>query len=611
MDERRRLRRSCLSCVVGIAVVAAGIIAVVMFVVTSGDGSTEAHYTPHTVEDDPKPISAMIPEVDPIYSSGFFQGDIRMTTEEITKDYGVHAATEAALNGEIVIDNSSRRLGAASFGPKKWPNNVIYYQFERGYPTESAETVRNALLDFKALTNIYPEEAVGNGDYVLIMDDGGCSSALGMQGGAQKMSLASACMQRGIILHEFMHALGFSHEHTAPDRDSFITVNLENVEDKRGHNFERIQGSVVSNQYDYYSIMHYSEWAFSKNGRKTIDCRGNPCGQRFGFSQSDVDDILALYSHSFVGRPTCIPLGNFEFIQCLVRRKDGSLWHKKIRKAWTSLGGELTSDPECLTYGHQRQCFGRGKYGGLWQIWSDTHTSDWSSWMYHGGFFPKQRPRCLVVGSHLRCFVRGMDNALWLREWSGVSWRGWKSLGGVLTGDPECFTHGQQTHCFCRGTDTGLWQIWAESPTADWSGWIGHGGHFAKQRPSCVSTESLVRCFVRGTDDALWLREWSGVSWRAWKSLGGVLSSSPECISHGSLTHCFCRGTDGGLWQIWSQSPAAEWSHWIGLGGRFPNQQPVCIFRGHNPWCFVRGNDQTLFVRRWLHTDWLNWYRFF
>lgn len=313
----------------------------------------------------------------------------------------------------------------------------------------------------------------------------------------------------------------------------------------------------------------------------------------------------------FVGGPSCIPVGN-DVVHCFVRRAGGALLQKERYQPWHSLAGVLTSDPECLLLGNQRQCFARGTDGGLYQIWSGPDGASWSHWTSQGGTFPKQRPRCVAAASNLLCFVRGMDQALWVRQWSGSSWKPWKSLGGIITSDPECFTHGHQIHCFCRGSDHALWQIWTESPTATWSGWIGHGGQFSEQRPNCVSVGGMVRCFVRGTDNALWLREWSGNAWAPWKSLGGVLTSNPECISHSGKTHCFCRGTDAALWQIWSESPEAAWGNWIGLGGTFPPQQPHCLFVGANPWCFVRGTDDTLFVRRWdggSHA-WFDWHRF-
>ena len=53
-------------------------------------------------------------------------------------------------------------------------------------------------------------------------------------------------------------------------------------------------------QYDYRSIMHYSGYAFSRNGRPTIEpkdrsVKSSSLGQRVGFSSRDIQHVLALY----------------------------------------------------------------------------------------------------------------------------------------------------------------------------------------------------------------------------------------------------------------------------------------------------------------------------
>ena len=55
-----------------------------------------------------------------------------------------------------------------------------------------------------------------------------CWSYIGMIGGSQDISIAPGCT-RLIPVHEIFHALGRWHEQSRPDRDNFVTINLDNV----------------------------------------------------------------------------------------------------------------------------------------------------------------------------------------------------------------------------------------------------------------------------------------------------------------------------------------------------------------------------------------------
>jgi hypothetical protein len=60
-----------------------------------------------------------------------------------------------------------------------------------------------------------------------------CWSYVGMQNdGAQQVSLDDGCIPSGvpgIVMHELMHAAGFLHEHTRPDRDTYVKINFDNI----------------------------------------------------------------------------------------------------------------------------------------------------------------------------------------------------------------------------------------------------------------------------------------------------------------------------------------------------------------------------------------------
>ena len=85
-------------------------------------------------------------------------------------------------------------------------------------------------------------------------------------------------------VHEILHSLGFVHEHTRPDRDSFVDVNTDNIKPGSEGNFEKRtqgysdffeEGSVNSQNspYDVLSVLHYGPQDFSKNGKDVITFR--------------------------------------------------------------------------------------------------------------------------------------------------------------------------------------------------------------------------------------------------------------------------------------------------------------------------------------------------
>ena len=51
----------------------------------------------------------------------------------------------------------------------------------------------------------------------------------------QIIHLSGRC-QNGTVQHEVLHALGFMHEHTRPDRDDYLDVDLEKAKELYGSN---------------------------------------------------------------------------------------------------------------------------------------------------------------------------------------------------------------------------------------------------------------------------------------------------------------------------------------------------------------------------------------
>ena len=141
-----------------------------------------------------------------------------------------------------------------------------------------------------------------------------CSSYVGRKGGRQVVSMNDDCFSRGTALHLVGHAIGLYHEHTRPDRDSYIEVLYENINETDRENFAKMSpdefGLVSDVSYDIESIMHYSSDAFSKvdSSLPTIRLREDapleykhcrnllPMGQRDQLSYLDKVRANKLYS---------------------------------------------------------------------------------------------------------------------------------------------------------------------------------------------------------------------------------------------------------------------------------------------------------------------------
>ncbi|CAF3333453.1 unnamed protein product [Rotaria socialis] len=110
------------------------------------------------------------------------------------------------------------------------------------------------------------------------------------------------CMISGVIQHELLHILGFFHEQSRPDRDSYVSIQWSNIQSNMKPNFEKYTETEIDTlqtPYDYGSIMHYSPNAFTNNGLRTIIPTKDPfasIGQRIVMSPIDILEVQRYYS---------------------------------------------------------------------------------------------------------------------------------------------------------------------------------------------------------------------------------------------------------------------------------------------------------------------------
>ena len=157
------------------------------------------------------------------------------------------------------------------------------------------------MADLAAAANITFVPRTSEPNWIRFFNSTGNNSYVGMIGGQQAVNIAS-WTYRFIIVHELRHAMGFWHEQQRPDRDAFVTINWANIQTAYASNFNTLPGATTVGSYDFDSVMHYDQCAFS------IDC---PPGYTCGCSHH-VIDVLPPYaaSQSGLGQRAHLSIGD-------------------------------------------------------------------------------------------------------------------------------------------------------------------------------------------------------------------------------------------------------------------------------------------------------------
>ncbi len=215
-----------------------------------------------------------------------FEGDIILDL----LDEGSAASDENVLEGVVVTGH-------------RWTNGIIPYEIDSTLSNQNR--VHGAIAHWEEFTIIrFVQRTAANAgqypNFVRFRPAGGCSSSVGMRGGLQHINLASGC-DLGNTIHEIGHTVGLYHEQSREDRDNWITVHADHITASHAHNFDQhITDGDDIGPYDYASIMHYPNKAFSKDGQDTITTKGGePIGQRIGLSAGDIATVWHIY-HNLV-----------------------------------------------------------------------------------------------------------------------------------------------------------------------------------------------------------------------------------------------------------------------------------------------------------------------
>uniref|UniRef100_A0A3P8RPT4 Metalloendopeptidase n=1 Tax=Amphiprion percula TaxID=161767 RepID=A0A3P8RPT4_AMPPE len=225
---------------------------------------------------------------------------IDMTTRILSTNNG---SNENLLEGDLlapITRNAMRCFSQSCLWKKASGVVTVPYVISYHFSQSQKNMITRAMEAMERRTCIRFKERSREYDFVSIENRQGCFSALGRTGGRQVLSLSKqGCLHHGIVIHELNHALGFQHEQTRSDRDSYVRINWQYIKPSTAYNFHKQNTNNLNTPYDYSSIMHYGRTAFTTQyGKETITPYPNPnvqIGQRQRLSSWDVKRINLLY----------------------------------------------------------------------------------------------------------------------------------------------------------------------------------------------------------------------------------------------------------------------------------------------------------------------------
>ncbi|KAI4801939.1 hypothetical protein KUCAC02_019807 [Chaenocephalus aceratus] len=203
------------------------------------------------------------------------------------------------FEGDIAVDPNRNAIIDQT---RRWKFPIPYILTDsldlnaKGVILQAFEEYRlRSCVDFK------PYE--GESSYLSFTKLDGCWSFVGDDRVGQNVSIGARCDTKAIVQHELLHALGFYHEQSRSDRDDYVKIWWDQIEEGKKHNFNKYQADVITDlntPYDYESIMHYRPLSFNKNESiptitTSIPYFNEIIGQRLDFSAVDITRVNRMY----------------------------------------------------------------------------------------------------------------------------------------------------------------------------------------------------------------------------------------------------------------------------------------------------------------------------
>lgn len=249
---------------------------------------------------EPYEIEAEVLDGDVIYQGDIWLGSSYLFDKDSKKFKDKHTKK---IKDPLILGLNGIISGTSSGG--FWPYSEIKYRFNASLTSARQTSITNELDYMESVFGIRFTETSGtSGNYIeFTHSSSSCSSPVGMQGGKQTIKLADGCFNRSSIIHEALHTMGYYHEHSRKDRDTYIDVHYDNIVDNKEHNFTK-QTFTPDTTYDTDSVMHY--WSFVTDPNFVIDDTlpilsrkdGTAINPATDFSTGDTEELINDYGYT-------------------------------------------------------------------------------------------------------------------------------------------------------------------------------------------------------------------------------------------------------------------------------------------------------------------------
>jgi Astacin (Peptidase family M12A) len=215
--------------------------------------------------------------------TNFPTGAVKKMQKEAAKPKGAppNAPSAPAPPSAAIPDRlAAYGINFFAYQQYQWTNGVIPYYIDPSYPNPAV--IWDAINRWQTKTNHLFFRPYRQGDqhflYFTLQTGSAGSSFVGMQPtqGQYVWLLDPDLFPAPNVAHELGHAIGLFHEHTRPDRDSYIQINWENLADGWSSQFDPPTlsgppstpgapvGDLFGTSFDFGSIMLYNYIAFDR-----------------------------------------------------------------------------------------------------------------------------------------------------------------------------------------------------------------------------------------------------------------------------------------------------------------------------------------------------------